>query len=131
MEEALADHLLVQTGLTSVVGQRINWGRRDQGGPLPAIVLHLIDGPRDYHLAGPSGLIAARVQADCWGLTFNTAKSAARALEAVVTGARFTRSAVRFDGIFVIDEGDDSQDLNGKPLFRTRLDLAVHHASAT
>ena len=130
MEEALVAKLLALTGITMLVGQRITWGRRAQGGTLPAIVLHRIDGNRDYHLGGASGLVASRVQVDCWAATFADAKRAARAVEASVSGTHFVQDPIRFDAILVVDERDDSDDLNGTPLFRTSLDLAVHHASA-
>jgi len=131
MEEALVAKLLAVTTITTLVGQRITWGRRAQGGTLPAIVLHRIDGNRDYHLGGPSGLVASRVQVDCWANTFGDAKRAARAVALAVSGIRFIQGAVRFDAILIIDERDSSDDLNGTPLFRTSLDLAVHHASAS
>ena len=130
MESALAAYLLAQTGLTSLVGQRITWARRDQGSALPAIVLHRIDGARDYHHAGASGLITSRVQVDCWAASFPSAKGLARAVEAAISGGRFTQGLVRFDALLISDERDDSEDLNGSPLYRTSLDLMVHHSAA-
>lgn len=131
MEEAMVAWLLEQAGLSARVRNRITWLRRKQGGALPAIVLHRAGGDRDYHLTGASGLVASRVQADCWGDSFADAKTTARALEAAASGARFVRDAVRFDAVLVVDERDDSFDENGKALFRTSLDLMVHHASAS
>lgn len=131
MEAALIAELLATAGITAVSGQRITWARRDQGGALPAMVLHRIDGDRDYHLGGPSGLVASRVQADCWAATYKDAKRLAQALEAKVSGARFTRGAIRFDAILVIDERDSTFDESGSALFRVSLDLAVHHARAS
>lgn len=130
MEPALTAQLLAATGLTAVVGQRITWGRRDQGGALPAIVLHRVDGGRDYHMAGASGLVESRVQADCWGATKKTASQAAAALEAAVSGARFNRAGIRFDLIMIADERSDTFDEAGSALFRTSLDLIIHHALA-
>lgn len=105
-------------------------GRRAQGGALPAIVLHLVDAPRDYHLKGPSGLIAARVQVDCWGDSFASAKHAARAVEAELSGERWTTNPVRIDAVLIADERDDTFDEGGDALYRTSLDLMVHHAIA-
>ena len=130
MEASLVAYLLAQTSLTDLSGQRITWARRDQGGALPCIVLHRIDGLRDYHHAGASGLITSRVQVDCWAATFGAAKGLARAQEAVVSGGRFTQGAIRFDAILIADERDDSDDLNGTPIFRTSLDLMIHHSAA-
>lgn len=131
MEAALVAKLLASAGITTLVGQRINWSRRPQGSGLPAIVLHRIDGAPDYHLTGASGIVASRVQVDCWGASYGSAKSVARAVEAVVSAARFTQGAVRFDAILIIDERDSSFDENNTPLYRTSLDLAVFHASAS
>jgi hypothetical protein len=130
MEEALIAKLLATAGITAAVGQRVTWKRRGQGKPLPAIVLHRIDGGRDYHHGGPSGLIESRVQVDCWGDTYLSAKNAARAVEAALSGARFDQDGIRFDAILIVDERDDTSDENGKPLYRTSLDLMVHHATA-
>jgi len=130
MEEALIARMLATTGITAEVGQRVTWKRRGQGTALPCIVLHRIDGERDYTQAGASGLVESRIQADCLGNSFLSAKSVARAAEAVLSGARFTQSGIRFDAILIADERDDTEDQDGKPLFRTSLDLMVHHATA-
>lgn len=131
MEVALVAHLLAQAGITAVVSQRITWGRRGQGGTLPAIVLHRIDGLLDYHLTGASGLVESRVQVDCWSDDYAGAKRAARAVEAAVSGQRFTRGAIRFDAVFVADERDSNFDEAGTALYRTGLDLIVHHSPAS
>lgn len=130
MEAALIAKLLASAGITAQVGQRITWARRDQGGTLPAIVLNRIDGVPDYHLSGPSGLVESRVQVDCWGSSYGAAKAIARAVEAVVSGARFTQGGVRFDAILIVDERDSTFD-ETTPIFRTSLDLQVHHAAAS
>ena len=128
MEVQLTARLLGQASFTGVVGQRLTWGRRSQGAPLPAVVLHLIDGVPDYHSVGPSGLVESRVQADCYGKTYAEAKAAANALKAVTSGQRFAQGVVRFDAIFVADERDDTFDEAGTALYRVTVDLLVHHA---
>lgn len=130
MEEALIARLLASTALAALVGDRITPGRRDQGAALPALVVHKIDAPRDYHLQGASGLITARMQVDCWGADYASAKRAARAVAAAMSGARWSAAGVRFDGVLVEDESDDTFDEGSEALFRTRLDLMVHHAIA-
>lgn len=133
MEAALIAELLATTGITTLTGTRINWSRRPQGEAIPvgkgSLVLHRIDGSPDYHLTGPSGLVESRVQADCWGLSYAAAKALARAVEAKLSAARFTRGAIRFDAILILDERDSTFD-ETTPIFRTSIDLAVHHASA-
>jgi len=129
MEAALIAKLLATAGITALVGQRISWSRRPQGEALPAIVLHRIDGAPDYHLTGASGIVESRVQVDCWGASYGSAKAVARAVEAAVSGQRFTQGAIRFDAILILDERDSTFD-ETTPLFRTSLDLGVFHASA-
>lgn len=128
MEVQLTARLLSEESLTAVVDDRITWLRRDQGGATPAIVLHRIDGAPDYHSLGPSGLVESRVQADCWGATYAEAKAAATALKAVMSGARFAQGVVRFDAVFVIDERDQTFDETGGAIYRTSVDLNIHHA---
>lgn len=130
MEAALLARLLASAGLTALVSTRINWARRVQGEGLPAVVLHRIDGHPDYHTAGASGLVESRVQVDCWGSSYKSAKAVARQVEAAVSGARFTQGAIRFDAVLIADERDSTFD-ETTPIFRTSLDLMVHHASAS
>lgn len=130
MEEALIARMLATAGITALVGQRVTPKRRTQGGDLPAIVLHRIDGGPDYTQAGASGLIESRVQVDCWAGSWLSSATVARAVMAALSGATFTQDGVRFDAIFVVAQRDDTDDENGTPLFRFSLDLMVHHATA-
>lgn len=130
MESALVAKLLATAGVTALVGQRVNWSRRPQGAALPAIVLHLIDGAPDIHHGGASGLRVSRVQMDAWAASYGSAKAVARAVETAITAQTFTQGAVRFDVILIDSERDDSTD-ETTPLFRTSLDLMVHHANAS
>ena len=131
MEEALIARMLATAGITDLVGQRVTPKRRTQGGDLPAVVLHRIDGGPDYPIhGGASGLIESRVQVDCWAESWLSAATVARAVMAALSGATFTQDGVRFDAIFVVAQRDDTDDENGTPLFRFSLDLMVHHATA-
>jgi hypothetical protein len=130
MEAALIAKLLATAGITALVSTRINWSRRPQGAALPAIVLHRIDGTPDVHHAGASGLVVSRVQVDCWGASYGSAKAVARAVETAITAQTFTQGATRFDVILIDSERDDSTD-ETTPLFRTSLDLIVHSANAS
>jgi hypothetical protein len=130
MEAALIAKLLASTGVTALVGQRINWVRRPQGAALPCIVLHQIDGAPDVHHGGPSGLVQSRVQADCWAETYGGAKAVARAIETAITAQTFTQGAIRFDCILIADERDTTFD-ETTPIFRTSLDLMVQSANAS
>lgn len=131
MEAALVAKLLASSGVTALTGARINWLRRPQAEALPAIVLQLVDGVPDYLLDGSYSLTESRVQMDAWARSFKQAKQIARAVEAALSGQRFTLSGVRFEGVFIASERDDTFDETPDAYFRTSLDLMVHHASAS
>ncbi|WP_037437158.1 tail completion protein gp17 [Sinorhizobium fredii] len=128
MEEALVSLLLSAAGVTSLVGTRINWLRKPQSDDgVPYIVLQRIDGDRDYHMRGPSGYVTSRVQADVYGITYGSSKKTARALVALLSGYR----GGIFQGIFIDSERDlpaaDPGEVTN--LFRTSVDLIIHHAN--
>lgn len=130
MEAALIAKLLATTAITNLVSTRINWSRRPQAEALPAIVLHVIDRLPDVTHGGASGLLVSRVQVDCWGASFGSAKAVARAVEAAITAQSFTQGVVRFDAILIDAERDDTSD-ETTPLFRTSLDLIIQSANAS
>lgn len=129
MEAALLAKLLATAGVTALVGTRVNWSRRPQAEVLPALVLNKIDGIPDVHHGGNSGLVVSRVQADCWGATYGSAKALANAVKAI-TAQTFTQGAVRFDCILIDSERDSTTD-ETTPLFRTSLDLMIQSANAS
>lgn len=131
MEEALVALLLNAAGVTALVSTRIYWGRAPtklpDGTPLlrPYVVMQRIDGARDYHMQGPSGYVASRVQADFYGETYTSTKKAARAGIAALSGHR----GGIFQGILIDSERDlpaaDAGEVTN--LFRTSVDIMVHH----
>jgi len=131
METALIAKLLASAGVTALVSTRINWSRRPQGAALPAIVLHRISGIPDYHHSGTSGLVSSRVQVDCYGVSYGSAKAVARAVEAAITAQTFTQGATRFDVILLDNERDSSTEPTPDTLFLTSLDLVVQSANAS
>jgi hypothetical protein len=115
--------------LASIAGGRRYWVEAPQtatAGQGPYVVLNRVDGLRDYHMRGPSGYVASRVQADCFGKTYAVTKQTARALIAALSGHR----GGIIQGIFIDNERDlptaDSGEVNN--LFRVSVDLIVHHS---
>lgn len=130
MEEALIGYLIASTSLAALIGSgssaRIHWVRSPQGTASPRIVLYKISGIRDMALDGPTGYVASRVQCDCIGTTYGSAKAVARALEARLSGYSGTTGNVRFEGAFLVGERDDFFDTDTPDkLFRTSLDFNI------
>ncbi len=129
MEEALTNYLLTDASITGLVGNRITWSVRPQASALPSIVLQVIDGVPVYADEGEMGLTATRVQADCWGRDYASAKQVARAVKARLSGVRVTVGSIEFQAVFT----DSEQDLfergqGGDELYRTAMDFMVWHS---
>lgn len=126
MEEALTDHLMAQAGLTALVSNRITWGRRPQGSALPAVVLHVISRTPQYTMGGASDITSQRIQVDCWGDSYGSAKATARQVTAALSGLKTTVGGVEFLGSFKEGERDsDEQGEGGGMLSRTSMDFII------
>lgn len=133
MEEALIAYLLADSGVAALVGtppavQRLYWMQAPQSVAKPYGTLQGISGLRDTPMDGPSGLVESRVQIDCYGLTYNSAKTLARAIEAAISGAAFSQGTTYFQGCFVDAERDGYEsDASPDKLFRVSLDFIIFH----
>lgn len=135
MEEALVAHLLADTALASLLGEKITWAIRPQGSALPALVLTRIDGLPDYTMAGPSGLVSSRIQADAWATSYAKAKEAARAAEAALSGidveidnGNSPATITILRGGFKQGERDDfEKSSGGAELYRVSQDFIIWH----
>lgn len=128
MEQSLIALLLAASGLTTLVSQRVNWNKIAAPAVAPYVTLRRISGARDYAMGGATGLVETRVQVDCYGDTYTSAKGVARQVEAVLSGYRGTSQTTKFDGIFLtaerdlIDDDESPADLHG-----VSLDFMVWH----
>jgi hypothetical protein len=120
------------TLLAPVAGGRRFWVKAPSNYPTPEtrlvrpyVVLTRVGGVRNYHFTGPSGYVESRVQIDCYGDTYDSVKSVASAILAILSGY----SGGDIQAIFVEGERDlpaaDTGEVN--ELFRKKLDLIVHH----
>lgn len=128
MEESLIALLLAVSGVTTVVGERVHWNRIEAPAVAPYVILRTISGTRDYAMDGATGLVESRVQVDCYGSTYASAKTAARAIEAALSGYRGTQGGTEFGGVFLtaerdlVDEDESPADLHG-----VSLDFTIWH----
>lgn len=128
MEAAVIQLLLNAAGVTGQVSTRVYPVARPQGSALPAVTVHRIDGGPEYAADGEVGLTNGRVQIDCYGRTYNAAKSAADACKAALSAVRDTTILtidVRY--IMVVFERD-TRETGAKAdeyLFRRQIDVDV------
>ncbi len=129
MIEALISRLKATSAVTDLVDQRIYPGRRQQAAEYPAISLVLISGAPVYTDDGEAGLENSRVQIDCWGLSYTSAKLAARAVRESLSAFVGTAGGVVFQYI-LLDAERDFNESGGNAAeypFRTQLDFNVWH----
>lgn len=130
MKQALRSHLLADPDIIGLVGQRIAWAVRPRQDQLPSIVLHRIDGVRDYMMQAPSGLVTSRVQVDCWATTNKQASQISDAVRGSLSGLRQTIDGVEFQGVFLEVEVDYSEEGSAPDelMHRVSTDYQVWHS---
>lgn len=117
------------TALLATAAPRRFWGRTPQAAPQrPYVVLSRISGVRGYHNQGADGLVASRIQIDCYGDTYFSAHNTGNAIVSTISGYR----GGTIQAVFI----DSQRDLTGidgsdpNELFRVSIDVIVHHTSA-
>lgn len=133
MDEALRDLLLGTAAITDIVSRRVDWGVRPQGDALPAITLERISGELHMNMNAPSGWETDRVQIECWGRTYKTAKDIALLLASpgsltapagLLVGYRGERLGFRLR-TFVVGRRSDADSDNKAPVHRSSIDVMV------
>ena len=124
MEEEMVALLLASSGVTSLCGNRINFGANPQGSPNPRIVMWTIGDAEGHNTQGPDGHSIGRIQVDCYGSSYDSAKQLSRAVRAVLDGY----SGNGFQGVFLAgtrDTREGGSNEADRP-FRTSLDFITH-----
>lgn len=121
-DSALRARLLLDSAVGWIVGERVHWVLRPQGGPLPAIVLQTISDPRPQHLKGFQQLRETRVQVNCDATSHAATKQLAEvAICALVPEGEVF--GVRFDRAFVEQFDDEAEETPTGFIHRSRFDL--------
>lgn len=67
VEEAIADRIAADAGVSALVGTRVWQLKFPQNPAMPAVLVQQISEPQDTHLRGAMSQTVARVQVDCYG----------------------------------------------------------------
>lgn len=122
MEEALRAHLLANSGVQALAGDRLDWGLRPA--MLPSGRLQVVGSTPFYTFDGRDSLTPYRVQIEAFGETAGAAKQLARAIDAAMTNL----PKPSFDSAFLITERDDvDTGPNGQPVHRALRDYRLFH----
>lgn len=130
MQDVLANLVLSHAPLSALVNDRVDWDLTPQGEPKPRLVFFVVSGVVDYTMAGASGLVQTRVQADSYGKTAATARAVANALEAKLGGFRGEFQGVRFSGAFRQSQRTRGDKVDGNKWFLDSRDYLIWWAPA-
>lgn len=113
MEDTFVAMIEAQAGVTALIGSgtatRLYPVVLPQNPTFPAITYQIISGPRDYTQDGPDGVVRFRVQCNCYGATYASAKALRDALESAISGLNnvsYGSPSVVVKGVFVTNERD-------------------------
>lgn len=126
---AMKARLQADAEVGALVGTRIYWGIAPQGATFPYIRLQTISDTRPETLKGYDGSRIPRVQADCFAMTYATARLLAEeVIAAVATPA--TVSGIKFGRVKAEGPRDLGEDTASGYVHRASLDLLVEHSLA-
>jgi hypothetical protein len=125
MEEEFRAVLLAYAPLMALVsGDKVVFGDVLQGRDYPLVSMLTVSGATGMTMAGPDGLLQARVQVDCYARTMIAAKRIARAVVAAVHGYR----GGSFLGVFheTTRDGREGGANDAERAFRVSLDFLAN-----
>jgi hypothetical protein len=109
----------------TAAGSRVDWGLRPQAKALPAIRLTQVPTPKFYHMGGADDTQQFRVQADCFGETYQDAQELGDEVVALLEPATGS-----FQGSFVTRDFDRPEVIDTGPVHCRVLEFLVTHISA-
>lgn len=123
--------------LAPVAGGRRYFVRAPQGEPRPYLILNRASVTPNYVMSGPGGYVQTRIQIDVYGDTWPATFTVVQAVQSLLSGYRGVVGNTQFQGIFIdsvrdLSSGDAGQsaDRPVTPLYRTSIDIMVHHSPA-
>lgn len=123
-ESALRARLIAAPPVHAMVQDRVHWKARPQGGALPAIVLIMIHDSRPQHLDGFQSLRPTRIQADCYGRTYEEARELRDAVIPILA-AKAVEQDTRFDVGFINGGSDRLDETAADPAFVQFIDATI------
>ncbi len=124
MQGALRARLLAAAPVTALVAQRISWVDRPQASALPSITLQVISDERPQHMKDFNDLRDARVQIDCWALSYASASAIKEAVIAALVPEQ-TGNGIIFNRALVDGARDLGERTETQFIHRHSIDLLI------
>lgn len=119
--------LLTDATIAATVSDRVWPHSRPQGAALPAITCTRVSGQPGYDDDGEIGLEDARIQVDCWGVTYTAAKLLSEAVRNRLSAFSGVQGATDFSYIMLDEVRDLREGGSGQAEynFRVAMDFIV------
>lgn len=125
LEASMRDYLIADAGVSQQCVGRISAIDRFQNSVVPAITYQRISGVRNDNLDGPSGLVRARIQINCWAKLYEQCKDLARAVRIAMNS--FNGSQYGTTGIATTLLNDMDDDDPQAKLKRVIMDFEIFY----
>lgn len=126
IENVIYARLTGAAGFTALCGTRVTPVDAPLGQALPYVTYQQVSGPRIRSTSGASGGAMPRVQIDCWGGTYTSARAVAKQVRLALDNFRGTAGGVTVRAASLESELD-LKDTEVEPkLFRVSLDFFFH-----
>lgn len=133
IEAGLFSHLAANAAVSALVAnadntKRIYPHRAPQGATFPRVTYFRVDSQHKHHMTAAAGHVEARLQIDCWALTYAAAKSLADAVRVALDGYRGTWSPESVRSCLLIDQRDQHEapaQADDGGIYRVSMDFRV------
>jgi hypothetical protein len=127
LEKALVAHLKAHDGLSALVDTRIYPLVIPQDGVLPCVTYQRISTPRQYTIGGTATVASPRIQVDCWGESYASAKDVAAQVLAALNheSGQIGSCAQAFDILVSLADNEEDSYESDTGRYRVRIDFRV------
>jgi len=129
LESSLIRFLRDDDPVFAIVEGRITAVLQHQKQKFPSISVQRVHGQHHNNLTGPSGLVEALIQIDCWGKVYNNAKLLAEAVRIAMldfSGTQFGTNGIQSD----LESDRDLPDPT-TGIYRVMLEYRIFYQEAT
>ena len=134
IESGLVAHLLADSAVAAIIGEKVHPGVIPQGGTPPAIVYTRVSSIRTLDMDGPGTLVEVRLRIDCWHTSYAGVKSLADAVRSALNGVGITSprtlGAEPVQLVYLDNDGDQPSFDGDQRDHRVSQDWIVIHLEA-
>lgn len=134
IESAIKAILTGDVTVAAIVDDRVYPNIIPQNEISPSLTYQQISGPRDHTMDGPSGLVDARYQINCFTPVYSETDTLAESVRLAMDGFSATVNTVQIDSIELLNENDlpeVDEESDAITMFGKRMDFMIRFVEVT